>query len=367
MPIYSPHATDARPGAATPKQGPERAGASENDKSTMQSPIERLRASIGSVYLGNAEAVDRIICCLIAKGHVLIEDVPGVGKTVLASAVARSVNCPFSRIQLTPDMLPGDILGVSIYRPGGPAPSSVDETQRNGTSGLLTGFAGHFEFKKGPIFANIVLADEINRTPPRTQTALLEAMNESTVTVDGFTYRLDPPFMIVATQNPDDFEGTYLLPENQLDRFLMRISLGYPSPADEARVLNQRPADNALQALKPVMSGAEVLELQAQADGVRMEQTLVDYIIALANATRSAPELRVGLSPRGALALAHAARATAVLNRRDYVIPEDVIENVIPVCAHRIILRAAGGVGRQAGAAAADGLRRVLEAIDSPA
>ncbi|MBC7771566.1 MAG: MoxR family ATPase [Pyrinomonadaceae bacterium] len=330
----------------------------------MPSPIERLRASIGSVFLGNAEAVDRIICCLIARGHVLIEDVPGVGKTVLASAVARSMNCTFSRIQLTPDMLPGDILGVSVFRPGTPA---HDDGTRGGMSGALhASLAGHFEFKKGPIFANIVLADEINRTPPRTQTALLEAMNEATVTIDSTTYKLDQPFMIVATQNPDDFEGTYLLPENQLDRFLMRINLGYPSAADEARVLSLRPADNALQHLQPVMTGEEVVLLQKQADGVRMDRALIDYIISLAHATRQAEELRIGLSPRGSMALAQAARATAVLSGREYVIPEDITDNVVPVCAHRVITRSYAGAGRRAGEVASDVLRRVLETIDSP-
>jgi MoxR-like ATPase len=274
------------------------------------------------------------------------------------------MNCTFSRIQLTPDMLPGDILGVSVFRPGTPA---HDDGTRNGMSGVLhSSLAGHFEFKKGPIFANIVLADEINRTPPRTQTALLEAMNEATVTIDSTTYRLDQPFMIVATQNPDDFEGTYLLPENQLDRFLMRLSLGYPSQADEARVLSLRPADNALQHLKPVMTGEEVVLLQKQADSVRMDKALIDYIISLAHATRQAEELRIGLSPRGSMALAQAARATAVLNGRDYVIPEDITGNVVPVCAHRVITRSFAGAGRRAGEVAADVLNRVLETIDSP-
>ncbi|MGE4197159.1 MAG: AAA family ATPase [Phycisphaerales bacterium] len=336
----------------------------------MSSPLERLRANIGSVYLGNAEAIDRIMCCLIARGHVLIEDVPGVGKTVLASAVARSINCSFSRIQLTPDMLPSDILGVSVYRPGGaPAESGLNgKSPHPGAAGNgAGGFTGHFEFKKGPIFANVVLADEINRTPPRTQTALLEAMNEATVTVDGFTYRLDAPFMIVATQNPDDFEGTYLLPENQLDRFLMRLNLGYPAPADEARVLSLRPADNALQHLRPVMSAEEVVGLQRQADEVRVEQALIDYIIALAGATRRAEELRLGLSPRGALALAQAARATAVLHARDYVIPEDITTNVVPVGAHRVITRAYATSGRRAGDLAAEVLLRVMDSIPSPA
>lgn len=291
----------------------------------MIAAIQRLRDNISSVFLGNPKAVDQVICCLLAKGHVLIEDVPGVGKTVLATALARSIDCSFSRIQLTPDLLPSDILGVSVFRP---------ESHGNGN-----GLKGAFEFKKGAIFANIVLADEINRTPPRTQTALLEAMSEATVTVDGRTYALDQPFMIVATQNPFDFEGTYPLPENQLDRFFMRISLGYPTPAVEGRVLALRPGDHALHALRPVLHASDVLELQQQVDRVRMDQSLIDYIIALANATRQREDLQVGLSPRGALALAQSARATAVLQGRDYAIPEDIMDNVLPVAAHRMIGR----------------------------
>ncbi len=346
----------------------------------MQDLIDRLRRNIASVYLGNTDAVDRVICCLLAKGHVLIEDVPGVGKTVLATALARSVDCSFSRIQLTPDMLPSDILGVSLFQrspfgsngrhnhadahhdqpPHSPAPPGKPDASTNGV-------LGSFEFKKGPIFANIVLADEINRTPPRTQTALLEAMNEGNVTADGRTYALDQPFMLVATQNPDDFEGTYLLPENQLDRFLMRISLGYPSPEDEIRVLAQRPADHGLKDLRPVMTAKDVLRMQQTVDDVRMEKELLDYIIALANATRKTPDLQMGMSPRGALALAQAARATAMLAGRDYAVPEDIITNVVPVCAHRILTKHYAGSGRRAGDTAASILGRILETLESPA
>jgi MoxR-like ATPase len=330
---------------------------------TMTPPIQRLRDSISGVFLGNPSAVEQVICCLLAKGHVLIEDVPGVGKTVLATALARSVDCSFSRIQLTPDLLPSDIIGVSLFRAEGGAP---------GVNG--NGLKGGFEFKKGPLFANIVLADEINRTPPRTQTALLEAMSEATVTVDGKSHPLDQPFMLIATQNPFDFEGTYPLPENQLDRFFMRISLGYPSPEVEARVLALRPADHALHALKPVLHAADVLELQQQVDRVRMEPTLIQYIIALANATRSRDDLQVGLSPRGALALAQAARATAVLRARDYVVPEDVIDNVLPVCAHRMIGRSSVSFLRgmhNGGGYPPDSphgvLTQILETLPSPA
>ncbi len=301
----------------------------------MAGPIELLRENISRVFLGNARAIDQVICCLLAKGHVLIEDVPGVGKTVLATALARSVDCSFSRVQLTPDLLPSDILGVSIYSRG-----EVGNGKANGEAGGGGGGGGGFTFKKGPIFANVVLADEINRTPPRTQTALLEAMSEATVTIDGRTYPLEQPFMLIATQNPFDFEGTYLLPENQLDRFLMRIGLGYPSAADESRVLAERPADTELRDLKPVLHRDDVVLLQKQVDAVRVEKALIDYIVGVANATRKREDLQVGLSPRGALALAQAARATAVLADRDYCIPEDVTANVLPVCAHRIIAKA---------------------------
>lgn len=277
--------------------------------------IERLRRNITSVYMGNAQAVDRLIVCLLARGHVLIEDVPGVGKTVLANALARSVDCTFSRIQCTPDLLPSDITGVSIYN-----------RER-----------GVFEFKPGPIFANIVLSDEVNRTTPRTQSALLEAMSEATVSAEGHVHHLPQPFMVVATQNPYEFEGTYFLPENQLDRFLMRINLGYPAPDDESRILHKQPARTALRALEPVMTGAEVQELQELVDRVRLDQSLVDYVIALATATRESDDLQVGISPRGSLALAQAARATAVLQGRDFCVPEDIVSNVLGVCAHRVI------------------------------
>ncbi len=279
--------------------------------------IARLRANIQRVFLGNTAAVDRVICCLLARGHVLIEDVPGVGKTVLATALARSISGSFSRIQLTPDMLPGDVLGVSIY-------------DRD---------SGEFRFKRGPIFANIILADEINRTTPRTQSSLLESMNEATVSIDGRVLPLEQPFMVIATQNPYEFEGTYLLPENQLDRFLMQIGLGYPSPEDEARVIETRPAETALHELRPALTCPETLELQARVLEVRLDRSLVQYIIALANSTRRNEGLQVGLSPRGTLSLAQAARATALMNERDYCIPEDVTENVIAVCAHRMVCR----------------------------
>lgn len=308
----------------------------------MTPSIRRLRENIARVFLGNPDAIDRVICCLLARGHVLIEDVPGVGKTVLATALARSIDCTFSRVQLTPDMLPSDVLGVSV----------------------LDRATGEFVFKRGPVFANIILADEINRTTPRTQTALLEAMNEATVSIDGRTLVLDPPFMVVATQNPYEFEGTYLLPENQLDRFLMRTRLGYPTPADEAKVLEQRPAMSALPQLEPVMHREDVITLQKQVDAVRVDRTLLEYIVALAGATRQSPELQVGLSPRGSLALAQAARATAAIAGRDYCIPEDVTRNIIPVCAHRVIPKNFTGHGDAD--AAAKILHAIVAGVDAP-
>lgn len=307
--------------------------------------LDKLRQNIASVYVGNRLAVDRLIGCLLARGHCLIEDVPGVGKTVLATALAKSIDAQFSRIQLTPDLLPSDILGVSVY-------------QRE---------TGQFEFKRGAIFANIVLADEINRATPRTQTALLEAMNEASVTVDARTYSLEQPFMLVATQNPSDFEGTYLLPENQLDRFLMRITLGYPSPADEAQVLAMRPALGPLHELKAVMHADEVVALQRATDAVRLDQSLIQYIIALAGATREHEDLLLGLSPRGALALAQAARASALLGGRDYVIPEDILDNVIPVAAHRVLARSTMTGSALNGSATPAILRRIVQKVPSPA
>lgn len=277
--------------------------------------IRRLRDNIRTVFLGQPRAVDLLLTGLLARGHVLIEDVPGVGKTVLAKSLARSIDCRFSRIQLTPDLLPGDVLGVSVY----------------------DAKAGRFDFKPGPIFANIVLADEINRTTPRTQSALLEAMSEEQVSVESETRKLDRPFMVVATQNPFEFEGTYHLPENQLDRFLLRISLGYPDRSGEQRILTTQPGRSALDALTPVMHSDEVVRLQDEVPQVKMDTAVVDYILDLAESTRHEDQLHLGVSPRGALALTSAAQASAVLEGRSFVSPDDVKGLFIPVCAHRVV------------------------------
>ena len=304
--------------------------------------LDALRQNIVSVYMGNTQAVDRLLVCLLARGHVLIEDVPGVGKTVLANALARSIHCTFSRIQCTPDLLPSDVTGTSIF--------NRDK--------------GTFEFRKGPIFANIVLADEVNRTTPRTQSAMLEAMSDGTVSAEGQVLQLPQPLMVVATQNPYEFEGTYFLPENQLDRFLMRLSLGYPSPDDESRILRRQPARTALPELKPVVTPEEVVELQRLVDTVKIDQGIVDYIIAIATATRHAEDLQVGISPRGALALAAAAKSTAILAAREYVVPDDVVQNVIPVCAHRVISRTYMHAGDTLTTRRI--MQRVIESVASP-
>lgn len=280
--------------------------------------IEHLHNNIQRCFFGNQQAVTKLIVCILARGHLLIEDVPGVGKTMMASAMAKSLDCSLARIQMTPDMLPSDVLGVTVW------------DQNKST----------FEFKSGPIFSNIILADEINRTTPRTQSALLEAMSEAQVSVDGHTRKLAQPFLVLATQNPFEFEGTYFLPESQLDRFLMRLQLGYPSPDDETRVIGVDPSRTALRELKPVMTSQELVELQEQVDQVKVDHTLLEYIVAIATATRRDEQLQVGVSTRGCLALAHAAKATAMVHDRDYVVPDDIISNVLPVFSHRVVPKA---------------------------
>lgn len=305
-------------------------------------PIAKLRDNIASVFMGNPKAIDRVLRTMLAGGHLLIEDVPGVGKTVLAGAISRSVQGKLARVQMTPDLLPSDILGVSVY-----------DRDR-----------GEFTFKPGPIFANFVLADEINRTTPRTQTALLEAMSEATVSIDGTSHPLPKPFMVIATQNPYDFEGTYLLPENQLDRFLMRTRLGYPDPSTEVRVLESRPASTALPHLEPVMPLETLSELQSRVDAVRVDAKILEYVVAIAGATRRSPDLRLGLSPRGALALTQVARATALIDDRDYVVPEDVLDNIMPVVAHRLIVR--GGLEQGDAREAESILEGIIQGVEAP-
>jgi MoxR-like ATPase len=303
--------------------------------------LEALRRNIELVMFGKSEPVRQVLVALLAKGHVLLEDVPGVGKTVLSRAIARSIDCTFSRIQLTPDLLPSDVLGVSVY----------DQTR------------GEFVFKRGPIFAQLVLADEINRTTPRTQSALLEAMNESQVSNDGKTYSLGPPFMVLATQNPYDFEGTYFLPENQLDRFMIRVRIGYPDRQTERDILRLQPAQTRLADLPAVMSVDELLALQARVAAVKMDDAITEYVLSIAEATRNRTDLVIGLSPRGTLALAEASRASALLAGRDYVVPDDVKCLAAAVCAHRIVAQAIAGDG----IGQADAIfRQILQSTPAP-
>jgi MoxR-like ATPase len=281
--------------------------------------------------------------CVLARGHLLIEDVPGVGKTTLAHALARSVQCSFHRLQFTSDMLPSDVLGVTIYNA---------HTQ-------------DFEFKKGPIFTNFLLADEINRATPKTQSALLEAMNEVQVTIEGCSYPLSQPFMVVATQNPAEHHGTYPLPESQLDRFLMRMRIGYPDREAEREIVRSTETLSG-ESVRPVLSGDDLLYLQSQVQRVSVDEALVDYMLSIIEKTRAHDALTLGVSPRGAQALYRAAQATALVDGREYVIPDDIKRMAIPVCAHRVAISSRASLSQRNAEASERIMQEILSMIEVP-
>jgi len=278
--------------------------------------FERVTANLGKVVHAPDETLRLCVLCLLAEGHLIIEDFPGVGKTMLAKALARSLDLEFSRLQFTPDLLPSDVTGVNVFN------------QR----------ANEFEFRPGPVFANVLLVDEINRASPKTQSSLLEAMQENQVTVDGQTYALDRPFMVLATQNPIEYEGTYPLPEAQLDRFTMRISIGYPPLAEEARMLAEQTTEPPLETLRPVAGAAELLAAIDDARSIYVEESLNRYVVAVLRHTRSSPRLALGASPRAGISLLRVAKARALSEGRDFVLPDDVKAVAAPVLAHRVIL-----------------------------
>lgn len=293
--------------------------AAPTTQDAARAQLERLVANIERAVFGKRRQVILAVVGLLAEGHVLLEDVPGTGKTTLARALARSVDLEFRRVQFTSDLLPSDVLGVSVF-----------DAAR-----------GQFTFKPGPVFANVVLADELNRTTPRTQSALLEAMSDRRVSMDGTTHALPRPFLVIATQNPLEFEGTYPLPESQLDRFLLRIAMGYPAKDDERRVLRARAAGDDVDGLTPVLSHAELLHLIGLVRSVRVDPAIEDYVLALLDGTRHGGAFLLGLSTRAGVSLVRAAQARALLDGRDYCVPDDVKQLAIPVLAHRIVPSAA--------------------------
>jgi MoxR-like ATPase len=302
--------------------------------------FDAIAANISQVVQGKMEPIELAVMCLLGEGHLLIEDVPGVGKTSLAKALAASIDCTWKRVQFTPDLLPADLVGVSIYQ---------RSTER-------------FHFQPGPLFANIVLTDEINRASPKTQSALLESMEERQITVDGETRPLDPPFMVIATQNPVDQEGTYRLPESQLDRFLMRIALGYPGRAAEMSILDGRGAIDALAKLSPVVSSAEVLTMMEAVRSVFVADALKAYLVDIAETSRRHPAIELGLSPRATLQLTAAARSHAAARGRSYATPDDVKAMAVPALAHRLMLRTDRGARLDPG----DAVNEILAEVPVP-
>jgi MoxR-like ATPase len=309
--------------------------------------VAQLQRSIARAIYGKEEAIQLSLITLLARGHLLIEDVPGVGKTTLAQALAKSFHCTFQRIQFTSDLLPSDVLGVSVYNPE----------------------SREFEFRSGPIFANVVLADEINRTTPRTQSALLEAMNEAQVSIDGKTMSLPQPFLVIATQNPVEHHGTYPLPESQLDRFLMRIKMGYPSPETEREILRKRVGvrgENPLDALEPVADVSEVLAMQDEVAHIKVDSSLHDYALEIVNRTRNSDLLALGVSPRGTLMLQRAAQARAFLDGRDYCLPDDFKKLAVPVFSHRVVASSRHASLQKKSETTESVLRDIVESVPVP-
>src|SRR5450631_2885454 len=309
--------------------------------------VAQLQRSIARAIYGKEEVIQLSLITLLARGHLLIEDVPGVGKTTLAQAIAKSFHCSFQRIQFTSDLLPSDVLGVSVYNPE----------------------SREFEFRSGPIFANVVLADEINRTTPRTQSALLEAMNEAQVSIDGKTMSLPQPFLVIATQNPVEHHGTYPLPESQLDRFLMRIKMGYPSPETEREILRKRVGvrgENPLDALEPVADVSEVLTMQDEVAHIKVDSSLHDYALDIVNRTRNSEQLALGVSPRGTLMLQRAAQARAFLDGRDYCLPDDFKQLAVPVFSHRVVASSRHASLQKKSETTESVLREIVESVPVP-
>jgi MoxR-like ATPase len=304
----------------------------------------RLEAALRTVIRGKDEVVRLALVSMLARGHLLIEGVPGVGKTTLGQALARALDCSFQRVQFTSDMLPSDVLGISIY-------SSVEQ---------------RFEFKRGPVFTNILLADEINRTTPKTQSALLEAMNEGQVTVDVQSYPLPQPFLVIATQNPIEHHGTYPLPESQLDRFLMRVRMGYPEGDAEREILRSTAGASQLENLEPVLSGADVLEMQQAVTRVRVDDSLVSYTLEVVRRTRDSEYLSLGVSPRGSQMLYRAAQAMAFVEGRDFCIPDDFKPLVVPIFAHRVVVNAMYSSTLKKSEQAEQVLREIVESVPIP-
>jgi MoxR-like ATPase len=306
------------------------------------SRIKGLRGNLGTVLKGKDDVIELAITALLAKGHLLIEDIPGVGKTTLAHGLAMCMSCAFRRIQFTSDMLPSDVIGVTVY----------NQTTHS------------FDFKEGPIFANIILADEINRTSPRTQSAFLEAMNEKQVSVEKTTYPLPEPFMVFATQNPMEYEGTFPLPESQLDRFTMRIRIGYPGEADERAILLAHSRNDSPETLEPILTAEELLSIQSEVGKVRVDEELVTYILGIVNGTRRSPHLRLGVSPRGSIHLYRAAQALAMVEGRSYCIPDDIKRLAVPVLSHRVI--ASHDVSEMESASTDTSIEEIVDSVAVP-